>query len=232
MTHALDGGRIVLVEHRDGFWRGHTREGRAVVAALKPHRNLAELQALLAYDVPGIAPLVFIGPAEDGDVAVVEEQPAGGTLAHAPASSVPATIGLGIDLCAMAMAWAERREDLTSGIRPETVYLDGDRFTGATPRVELFQGRHSDHFEAPADGIGSYTADDLGFVIARILWIALLREDPYRLPEAPNDLENIWRDRRRPWTGPPALGALLERVLVANGRLPLADFAAALRAMT
>jgi hypothetical protein len=251
MSYSLDGGRILIDAHRDGFWHGRTREGREVVAAIKAHRDVAGLEALFSYDVPGIAPLVFVGrvdveddddddeadddddvPAPIPEVAVVEARPRGVSIAHAPAFDERATIRLGVDLCAMAIAWSERRDDLTSGIRPETVYVEDQRFTGATPRVELFQGRHSDHFEAPATGLGSYTADDVGFVIARILWIALLREDPYRLPDAPNDLENIWHDRRRPWTGPRALGDLLERVLVADDRVSVRDFGEALRRMT
>src|SRR5687767_10620480 len=230
MSYSLDGGRTLIETHRDGFWHGRTREGREVVAAIKAHRDVAGLEGLFGYDVPGIAPLVFLGrvdardddddvvPAPIPEVAVVEARPRGTSIAHAAAFDERATIQLGVDLCAMAIAWSERA-DLTSGIRPETVYVEGQRFAGVTPRIELFQGRQSDHFEAPASGLGSYTADDVGFVIARILWIALLREDPYRLPDAPNDLENIWHDRRRPWTGPRALGDLLERVLVADNRL-------------
>jgi hypothetical protein len=243
VSYSLDGGRIFIEAHLDGYWRGRTRDGREVVAAIKSHRNVAGLEALFSYDVPGIAPLVFVGrvdavardeedddePVESDDAAVVEERPRGVPLAHAPAFDERATIQLGVDLCAMAIAWSERREDLTSGIRPETVYVEEQRFTGATPRVELFQGQHANHFEAPAAGIGSYTADDVGFVVARILWIALLREDPYRLPDAPNDLENIWQDRRRSWTGPRALGDVLERVLVVEKRLSVRDFGDALR---
>lgn len=73
-----------------------------------------------------------------------------------------------------------------------------------------------------------YTVDDVGFVIARILWIAMLGEDPYRVPGTPSDYDNIWTDRRRPWTGPPALGRLLEQVLVVDNRLPVAQFRDAL----
>lgn len=69
-----------------------------------------------------------------------------------------------------------------------------------------------------------YTVDDVGFVIARILWIAMLGEDPYRVPGTPSDYDNIWTDRRRPWAGPPALGRLLEQVLVVDNRLPVAQF--------
>lgn len=44
-------------------------------------------------------------------------------------------------------------------------------------------------------------------------------------------LENIWQNKRRTWTGPPALGRILEQVLVVDGRLPVRAFCEALQAL-
>ena len=49
-----------------------------------------------------------------------------------------------------------------------------------------------------------------------ILWFALLGEHPYKHPDHSVIDDNIWEDRRRPFTGPPELGRLLESVLVAD----------------
>lgn len=229
----LDHGRIIVDEPLDRLWRGHHRDGGEVVIAFKSMAYREDTDALVRYDVPGIAKLAFFGIPDGapGDVALAEAHPGGITLAGAPALDERQTIALGIDMCATAVAWGERREFLTSGIRPETVYVRDGRYTGTTPRTELLLGRESDHFEAPADGGLSYTADDVGFLIARVMWFAHLREDAYRMPGAMNSLENIWHDKRRPWTGPPALGRILEQVLVVDGRLSVRAFRDALQAL-
>lgn len=49
-----------------------------------------------------------------------------------------------------------------------------------------------------------------------ILGFALLGEHPYKLPDHPSIDDNIWEDRRCPFSGPPAIGRLLEKVLVAD----------------
>jgi hypothetical protein len=248
----LDRGRIAVVGGpADGLWRGTQRGGRDVVIAFKAigyAKARAETDALFRYDVPGLAKLAFLGYPDGGpdptaeelrelnrrnvwpEVALAEERPDGVTLAAASALDERAAIRLGIDLCEVAIAWSERCEQLTTGLRPETVYVHDDsrRYTGATPRVELLLGREADPFEAPAAGGLSYTADDLGFQAGRLIWFALLREDPYRFPGAMNSLDNVWTDRRRAWTGPPALGAVLDQVLRADGRLPVRELRDAL----
>lgn len=230
----LDSGRIVVVQSIDGGWRGRQRGGRDVLVVFRDMRIHPKLEELLRYEVPGLAKLAFFGHPDVGDeVAIAEEEPDGDTLAHVGTLSEFETIQLGIDLCELALAWAARRDELTIGLRPETVYLAGvagaRRFSGATPRTELLRSGETDPFEAPTQGYSSYTADDIGFLVARILWIALLGEDPYKFAGHLNDYDNIWHDRRANWTGPPELGRLLEQVLVVQNRLPVTKFRDALR---
>ena len=254
----LDRGRVAIAGRiGNRWWRGRRAEGRDVVIAFKdiPYAaTQAETDELFRYDVPGIAKLVFLGYPDRGpspknadelrkltarniwpEIALAEELPPGTSLAQATALSERETIGFGIAMCEMAIAWGERRELLTIGIRPETVYIDGAPgsrcFTGATPRVEVVRGDEFESFSAPATSVATYTADDIGFLTARLMWIGMFREDPYKFPGALNAYDNVWRDRRRPWPGPPTLGRILERALVVDGRLPVRELRDALRGL-
>lgn len=239
----LDRFRIQLEQPLDRGWRARLRDGGEAIAVRRSNLTpSAGLEHMLRYEVPGIARLEFLGYA-DGDVPptarqiqdnrvpelwLVEARPPGARISDLPPLDTPTTVRLGIDLCTTTLAWAERCELLTPGIRPETVYLDDGRFTGATPRIEVFLGRDSEHFSAPADSGLAYTVADVGFLVARVLWFAHLRVDPYRFPGALDEVANIWENKRRAWTGEPALGAILERVLVVDGRLSVAAFRDAL----
>ena len=219
---------IVLTEYVDPLWRGQAADGREVLVAIRTMKYTQERDDLWRYEVPGLARVAYFGVCEPGEVALAEERPAGVQLSTLRVSERDA-IAIGIALCTTTIAWSERREDLHIGIRPETVWVEGGRFTGATPRTECLI-RESDQFEPPS-GIGTCTADDVGFLIARTLWIAIHGEDPYRFAGSLNANENMWSDRRRPWPGTPALGGVLDRVLRTDDRMSVRDFRIALQGL-
>jgi hypothetical protein len=155
-------------------WRGRQREGRDVLVAFKSMRYSLDTDALFRYDVPGIARFVYFGDAGRGEVAIAEELPDGMSLAEVGHLDEQSTIQLGIDMCATALAWAERREHHHIGLRPE-YYLHCEwAIRGHTPRTECLLGRDYGYFEAPAESFGLYKPDDLGFLVARLMWIAPL----------------------------------------------------------
>ena len=243
--HTLDRKRFVFEEwlrgsFREGLWRGEQLRPvrRSVLIAFTSLHYSDDLDALLRYDAAGIAPLLFIG-SPDGyrrskqkttrgwEIAVIEARPAGEMLNDVGLLTAGEVVRLGLSMCDTIVAWAERAT-ITRGLCPATVYVAGDqgqrRFTGATPRSFLVlgsEGMNTDFpnhaYDAPSDNAAlDATLDDAAFTVAMILWFALLREHPYDVPGHPHQYDNIWNDIRRPFTGPPELGRLLEAVLVAD----------------
>lgn len=206
-----------------------------------------QLDELLRYDVPGISPLAFLGYPDKGPspqtarelaelhrenvwpaAALAEVRPVGATLSETEPLTTREVILLGVALCDTILEWAARRPFLSVGLRPETVYVTGPIgqrvYSGATPRVAFLVGDSPeeatfsyDMYEPPAASRQEITVDDAGFIVACILWFALLHENPYKVPGAPEE-SNVWNDRRLPFTGPSDLGHVLEAVLVADAQ--------------
>ncbi len=237
-----DGGRFVSLEPLgNGLWRGERRHPtrREVIFAFRSSlRRTDELDELLQYDVPGLAPLFFIGPPDGykcpdwrrlqgGELVVIEARPEGAHLLEAGRLSRNEIVRLGLGLCDTILAWSVQAR-ITGGLRPETVYVVGSpgkrRFAGAIPRSFFILGnseRCAAFSHEPYDPpIGAYFADlavdDEVFVVALLLWFALLGEHAYAVPGHPSLDNNMWDDIRLPFTGPSELGRLLEAVLVAD----------------
>ena len=240
----LDGGAYVFLdspaERGDGLWSGKQLgpSPRPVVIAFRWFDISEDLVDLLRREVPGIAPLLYIG-SPDGyrrptdevhrawDVAIVEAKPEGHHLGESGRLTAGEVVRLGLGLCDTIQSWASRFP-ITQGLRPETVYVTGDhgnrRYSGSTPRAALVLGYGPSYWAFPGETYDPPAAnttidialDDALFTVAMILWFALLGEHPYKLPDRPSIDDNIWEDRRRPFTGPPELGRLFDRVLVAD----------------
>lgn len=193
----------------------------------------------LRYDVPGIAPLLFIGSPDGfrvppgqsrpGPVAVVEAMPAGETLHQIGRLVVRDVVRVGIGLCDMLLA-SDTRGVVVWGLRPETVFAVSDgpagyRYAGATPRSYRFLGGPEGslspfplwfcHFDPPE--YPELTSSSGVSTAALILWYALLGEHAF--VKEVGTAHQHWAtadDVRRPFTGPPELGRLLEAALVAD----------------
>jgi hypothetical protein len=244
------GGRIVIDEHlRGALWAGRQlgpRE-RAVIVLVRGFdyvRGKAVLDEWYRYEVPGIAPLAFLGypdglapsatpePIAPGAVRAVppamiaEVLPDGVPLAAAePPLTDAEVIRIGIALCEVLAAWIAQAPWVSQGLAPETVYVAGEPgsryFAGATPRVYALDDRagwggafSAELYGGPMSGTTELSVEDATFMVAQVIWFAATREHPYVWPARTKALDNMEHDRRRPFTGTAELGALLERVLV------------------
>lgn len=223
----LDHGRIVFEQRvRGRLWRGRTQHRSVLIVHNRiPYEQYRmEIDKLYRFDVPGIAPLEFLGFPDDGgaEIALAEALPEGSPISELEPLTASQVVQCGLDLCDAVLTWSERYESLIVGLRPETVYINGGRYTGSTPRIALLAGDPEGttfggpRYEAPNGSMQEGDANDTGFIVAQVMWFALLREHPYKFPGALNEHNNIWNDKRRPFTGPPELGRILEAVLVAD----------------
>ncbi|KAB2906921.1 MAG: hypothetical protein F9K40_05705 [Kofleriaceae bacterium] len=214
------------------------KRGIATIATSRyawPH----EIDPIVAFDALDVAPLVKAGelvPRWRGNYpmfGVVEALPEGRTLDDVVAED-PLELEEALRV-AIQLAGVARRahaEGLSLGaIRPELVYLrrEETRWTlsGVIPRGQAV-------IDATYSGEGvrvppvfpcdfSSANDTRG--LAALLWYALTGGHPYVAPaDVPE--RRAWSDhergraRRQPWTGPPSIGPLLERVLFESGPSP------------
>ena len=240
----LDRGRFVFREllggaRREGLWSGEQLEPdrRRVVISFMSTQLSEQLESLLHCEVSGLASLLFVGSPDEyappkvqtrsRDLAVVEARPQGCPLADAGQLTPQEALRLGLGLCDTIREWADQAR-ITCGLRPETVYVvdepGGRQFAGATPRAYLFLGNYfrygkfsPEPYDPPTPNwVMDVAPDDALFTVALLIWFALLGEHAYDLPEHPDIHNNIWEDVRRPVTGPPELGRILEAVLMSD----------------
>ena len=189
-----------------------------------------EFLELVGCVVPGVAPLLYAGPLDTlpGMHALVVARPPGDVVSAAPRLQPREVVALGLSLCDTIIEWSSRGR-ITAGLRPETVFVDGKsgnrRFAGTIPQMLVLLGNSNMYAPFPvacydppsADIFVDIALDDEVFVVGLLLWYALLKEHPYQVPGHTHDYNNIWEDRRKPFSGgPPELGRLLEAVLVAD----------------
>ncbi len=236
----LGGGAFEVTEllggSRDrGHYRGKaTATGRAVLVAVAPpqKRPHGELLGELALPIEGVARLRYIGPfdppTEEGDyVALVEEEPPGrpSSAAFTRPIQPPRAVALAIELAVIA----EQAESIgrpLAGLRPELVYVDEAGLTAVAPRCEPFHSTATrpcygiircfpapyfppemfTNHEAPPSAAGDIFA--IGAILCR--WVT--GEHPFE-GEHDAQLFALAANRRRRWTGPPALGELVDRCL-------------------
>lgn len=242
----LDGGEYVFRKllggvPMAGVWHGTAQSNtdRDVVITYRSnlHRS-PELESWLGYEVPGLAPLLFMGspdghelPQRAGEpgwqLAVVELRPPGLTLQDSEPLNETELVRFGIGLCDTILSWNQRAL-ITRGLRPETVYVAGQSgaryYAGATPRSSfllsnsgMYRAFSTDCYNPPSDNdYLEIAVDDEIFVVGLLLWFAFHRQHAYDVSGHPNQDDNIWEDIRHPFTGPPELGRLLEAVLVAD----------------
>ena len=235
-SYTADHGRIVVEENlRGALWRGRRGEDELVVALwdFAYAKEPDVFDRWFRFDVPGIAPLAFLGVPDDARSAtavLAEVRPAGEPLATAAPIDEAAAVRLGIALCAVMRGWIERRGHALTGIHPDTLYVDeSGRYTGATPRVFSLLGNGDAHpsFDAAYYGgpLGPSERElgdaDVAFVVALLVWFAATGQHAIRA--------HHYLDAPRPaFGGGAALGAVLDRALAGT---TLADLREALAAL-
>jgi hypothetical protein len=237
----LGGGRYTITETLRGTPDRGMFRARAPGAAasylvtLSPpqDRTPAELGAVLALEVPGIAPLALIGPLEPPSEAahdgMVEVEPPG-----VPASDLalplapPVAAALALEVARIAAA-AHAVGFAIGGLRPELVYVQSAAapvITSVAPRAERFwlTGKPRCYGVAPCFDQFFHAPELLArphdppaasgdvFAIAAMLACWLAGEHPFD-GEGPSQAIAIATGRRRPWRGPAELEAILDRAL-------------------
>jgi hypothetical protein len=246
--YTADHGRIVVEEELGGLlWRGHQRapRERQLVVAVKQLAAVsgkAMLESAHRYEVPGIAPLAYLGFADAAaasPILLAEARPDGIPLAgvvEETGLTEEEVVRVGLALCDTTLAWIAQRGHATVGFRPETVYVTGDlpgerTYAGATPRVFAMIGNagHDGTFPPPyygaplAESATRTSAHDMTFVIGLVLWFAANGDHAY--PHI-----NYIERPRPPFTGPAALAPILDDALrlYDEERLTVADLRAQL----
>lgn len=227
-------------------------DGNPILVSVAHNFWKADLVDPIKFDVPGVAPLLHIGP-PDGyrrppyqvatPAGVIELSPSGTPLDRIQRR--PSTADLvrwGGGLLAVVRAAVARRVELR-GLRPETTYVvespSGWSFGGAAPRSVRVLGFHGDgpygspfeqHSYEPPEPLYrdefSPTADLFSWAL--VVWWAHTRRHAYRV--TPNNTDDwvMSQDDRPAFPGPAELGRVLERVLIADpAKRPSVDEVAA-----
>jgi hypothetical protein len=229
-----------------GLWRGRQLAPRErpvlVTYSFVDDFSRRELNdTWIRYDAVGIAPLIYFGYL-DGvasldeemfrhlrkrgihpHMAMAEARPLGKRLLSVSPLSVAEVVRLGLGLCDTLLLLGERG---VVGLRPETVYVTGEpgnrHYAGAAPRAFLLGGYSPGEgwleasFDPPTPSMYDRDIDEVVYTVALLLWFGLLREHAFIFGTNRDEYDNMWRDVRAPFSGPPELGRLLEAVLVSD----------------
>ncbi len=231
----LDGGRFEIEDELfgspdRGLYRGRDvkRNVPVLITLGTPQREpVAKLEQRLAYEVPGVAALLHIGPLASAGEArydgLVEEEPPPGVRATGwpnLGATEAAQRGLAVG---KTIAAAHARGLVLGGLRPELVFLDGDRVVGITPRCDLFHASMTkpDHgvalcfphiYFAPevlARPQDPATAAADVFALAAMIAFWHTGNHPFTGEYSANVMAIVTR-QRTPWRGDAALGAIVE----------------------
>ncbi|HEX8106436.1 MAG TPA: hypothetical protein VF516_01860 [Kofleriaceae bacterium] len=230
ITHALRGGPD------RGMYRARAAgEVTTYLATLGPPqtRDFSELRRELAFDVPGIAPLEYIGRlephSEAGHEGMLEREPAGlpaAELAHPMARDATLQLALGI---ARVIRGAHAAGIFLGTLRPELVYVQSAAVpvvTGIAPRAERFwltatprtygvAPCFDDFYQSPeqlAQPHDPATAASDVFALGAMLAHWLAGEHPFE-GEGSLQAMSIALGRRRAFAGPPELTAPIDGAL-------------------
>ncbi len=222
-----------------GLYDGVDRKGGrgwGLLVTVGPAQRRApdELERALALRVNGVAPLRGIasltGPDGARRDALIEGKPLGAPLVERALPLAPAAaIQLAIDLAQIAHA-AAREGMALIGVRPELTFVREEGgallLSGVMPRAEVFLATAGeggapplfpDRYAAPelVPGEAAGPAADV-FSICATVAFAATGQHPFEGSDPASQLAAMRAGRRRPFTGPDALGAILDRGLAAE----------------
>jgi hypothetical protein len=247
----IGGDRLLGTSVHDGR-RVHVTHLRESAASLR------QLHTLLMYDVPEVAKCLFVGGLDGPNsdhLVMIEELPSGRSLIHNHHLGELQCLDVSLQLARLVSS-AAAHQVVLAGLVPELVFLDASLRVGLVPRPRTFLATAprnrkvlDGHWGTPtfdynigpfldASRLDVLLADtstdvyELGLLIA---WI-YERKHPYsNAGEHPGDrLYAMQSDERDPFTGPPAIGQLLDGVLLADPtrRLPPHEVVSRLQSMS
>ena len=218
-------------EPLEGLWSAAEGAREAVAwVTLRRLRASPDRDRILRFSSYGIEAPLYIGApdieAEHRDYyfCVVDAAPTGTALARAGRLSEREGARLGVALCDVVASWAAGSAGMIfAGLHPETVYLDEQRrFVRAVPRPHFllglqysFYGYRNITFAPPGYSGSLMEPRDAVFTVALLVWWAVAGAQPYVIAGTDPEV-NAFNDRRVPFDGPPALGTILDRALVAD----------------
>ena len=217
-----------------------------VITNVQPHR-LDALVAAITYDIPGTTKLLAVTQADPGSwqpqpgddlddpcvdttedltegfVLVVETRPRGTPIRALGPGAAPRAVAIGAGLLQTVAAGVDSGVFL-EGIRPETVYAEGDAYAGCHARlwrIEMSPWRKGEFGGAFEPG-GFFAPEILwsdpptptsdAFAAAAVLWWFATGGDPFGDPTG--DIgQRIIDGQLEPFAGPPELGEILVPML-------------------
>jgi hypothetical protein len=248
----------ILGDHTCGRLLGHDRETNSLVHIGITRRAsvpLVELDARLSYDVPGVSRCQFVGAAEPsssvGDKFVVIESMAELSSLTRQREHLDNQARLHVSTqIARAALQAVRRDVVLGGIHPDLAWVNKTDFgVTLTPRFPVLIAVRE---HQRSTGPGTWPFSDMGpFVDPTMLnlWFATAATDAYHIgllvswiftgqhpfADVARRRGNDWltpmqEDERDLFTGPPAIGRILDRLLVADPtkRMPVDEVVTAL----
>jgi len=245
-------GRLIGHDHKTGqpVHIGITRP-----ASVAPE----ELNARLAYQVPGVASCLFIGTLDspsgiEDHAIVVEGVGQGKALTHCAADLNSRTRLLVAQQIGHTLACADGQGIALGGLHPDLVWLDESSGVSATlaPRFPVLlavkkKQRIVGQSPWPFSDVGPFVdpmmlnpwhATAAGDAYCFGLLLAWLFSNKHPFSEAAYRGDNAWLsamadDDRDPFPGAPAIGKILDGVLIAepSKRLPIREVVAALDAV-
>jgi hypothetical protein len=253
----LDSGAFQIVRELHGtpdrgIYRGRERwSNRSVLVTLGAPQTLDAdaLRAKLEHRGRGVTRLRFIGHLEANVeteyTGLVEDEPDGAPASEALA--LPLDPARAVKLAFTLGEIAYRARHPFVGLRPELIYVRDAAVTAVAPRTEPFFVTASprcygvppcfDLFYLAREVIARprAPATDLAdvFSICAILAHWVTGEHPFEGIVAAEQAISIAATRRRPWTGPPELGAIIDAGLAPEpeNRTELVNLLAALEAV-
>lgn len=255
-------GRFVIIDELRGvpvrgMYRARDVDGPTTYLVTMGPPQKAELSALrraLAFDVPGIAPLAYLGRlephSEAGYEGMLEREPAGLPVsALAPPIARAAALRIALDV-ARVIRGAHAAGIHFGTLRPELIYVQSAAtpvVTEIAPRADRFWLTASDVCFGVAPCFDSFylapeqlarpfdpiTAATDVFALGAMLAHGLTGEPPFDGEGTPQAM-SIMLGCRRPFAGPPELAALIDRALAPEpaARITLDAWIGALEAAT
>lgn len=209
------------------FGAGATAIHRGTRRGVHPSRSLLvtvtgrpELEALaprLGFGAPGIARMLHLGALAGGRCGLIEEEPCGRPLSAAALPLRPDVVATVVKQIAAVLAGLHRTGTALGGLQPELIYArpaaGGPVLTGLAPRAAIIARRALafPHVYAPPDEHWDPAADVFSLCALASHWLS--GHHPFRGLRPRAQLVAIARGERRPWSGAPGWGELIERGL-------------------
>lgn len=200
-----------------------------VTLSTQHSENYEAIHRRMRLDIPGIAPLVYVGKTDDGCPfadALVEE------IIGSEAKPTLDVRELGAAV-AKVVAAVHAAKGVLAGIRPELIYVENNAFAALLPRGPQFAAsapmtRGVRTYAMPYMSPEAFTNSEVSaagdvFELAESLWFLATGAHPFG-SDTMEVVQNLMANKRAAWTGDEKLGAKLTACLVPSpNERPSAD---------